>query len=186
VRAHIGAALSTNSLRIIVPPQVMIQMLVGEAGGQPYDVEQQSILVSARNRFDDGDFPPKSSTWQGVLTSPGQYDGLPNGTTNGPERELNNAARVFSGEVGDIVAGAQCYWSPTNAQWAIVQTALQSGTANMPLNTNSKCWTNATRQLVYKASIGLNVSGGANYAGAPAFVFARKRLSNAPAVVQIP
>ena len=187
VRAQVGSTASTNSTKIVIPPQIMIKMIVGEAGGQPGDTDQHAILASARNRFGDGMFPGgTTSTWQHVLI-PSQYPGVSNGTTNGPNRELRNAAQIFTGEIGDIVGGTKCYWSPTYSQWLNIQAALQSATKKFPSNTGvSDCWRNLTRQIVYKASIGLNVSGGSTYANAPAFVFLRLRQQNVPAVVQIP
>lgn len=97
VRAQIGSTPSTTSTHTVVPPQVMIKMVVGEAGGQPGDVDQQSILSSARNRFGDGAFPGgTASTWQAVLI-PSQYYGASNGTEDGPDQELRNSAQLFAG-----------------------------------------------------------------------------------------
>lgn len=187
VRANIDTNQSTNSSKVIVPPQIMIKMVVGEAGGQPGDVDQQAILVSARNRFGDSTFPGgKTATWQAVVI-PSQYYGASNPTENGPDQELANAKAVFTNETSDIVAGSKCYWSPTFAQWQVVQQTIQSGTTTFPANTGAPaCWTASKRQIVYKASIGLNVSGGPNYQNAPAFVFVRQRQSSQPAAVQIP
>lgn len=187
VRAQVGSTQSTNSTKIVVPPQIMIKMVIGEAGGQPGDVDQQSILVSARNRFGDSAFPGGTAqTWQAVLV-PSQYYGASNGTTDGPDQELRNAAQVFTGEVADTVAGSKCYWSPTNSQWANVQAALNSGTKKFPPATGAPgCWQSQTRQIVYKSSMGVNISGGPNYNTAPAFVFLRLRpQNNDPAVIQI-
>lgn len=186
VRARVGAVSSTNSTQIVVPPQVMIKMLVGEAGGQPDDVDQHSILVSARNRFGDRRFPGgRDGTWQAVLI-PAQYYGASDPTTNGPDRELRNAADVFTGTIGDIVATSKCYWSPTFAQWQNVQAAIMSGTTTFPTGTGAPdCFQSTRRQIVHKTSIGLNTRGGV-YSNAPAFVFIRERGVNDPAVVSIP
>lgn len=188
VRAQVGSTPSTTSTRIVVPPQVMIKMVVGEAGGQPGDVDQQSILSSARNRFGDSAFPGgTASTWQAVLI-PSQYYGASNGTEDGPDQELRNSAQVFTGEVADIVAGCKCYWSPTNTQWTSIQAALKSGTKKFPTRTGAPgCWQAQARQIVVKASVGLNISGGTNYSTAPAFVFLRLLpRNNDPAVIEIP
>lgn len=188
VRAQVGQTVSTNSVKIVVPPQIMVKVIVGEAGGQPGDTDQQAIIVTGRNRFGDSGFPGgTTATWQAVLV-PAAYYGANNGTTNGPDQELRNASKVFTGEIGDIIGGAKCYWSPTNSQWSIIQAALQSGTKQFPSGTGVPgCWQNQKRQIVYKASVGLNVSGGNNYSNAPAFVFLRLLPhNNDPAVVQIP
>jgi hypothetical protein len=101
---------------------------------------------------------------------------------------LRNAAQVFTSEVGDIVGGSECYWSPTNSQWQKIQAALQSGTKKFPSGIGAPgCWQGQTRQIVYKSSIGLNISGGTNYDAAPAIVSLRLRPQDtAPAVVEIP
>lgn len=165
----------------------MIRMVVGEAGGQSGDIDQQAILVSARNRFGDRDFPGgRTATWQAVLI-PSQYYGASDPTENGPEQELRNAAEVFTSQIDDIVGGSKCYWSPTYAQWQIVQAALQSATTQYPTGTGGPvCYQANKRQIVYKASIGPNISGGPLYANAPAFVFVRERPPSQPAAVQIP
>jgi hypothetical protein len=171
----------------------MIKTLVGEAVGQPGDTDQYVILSTAANRFDDPAFPGKPGsefpgtprTWQAVL-SPDFY-GAANGTTNGPARELRNAAQAYTGQIGDIVGGAKCLWSPDNAEWAIILAALNSGTKKFPTVTRAPdCWASLPRQIIRKVSVGLNVSGGPNFSEAPAFVFMRLRSQNAPAVVQIP
>jgi hypothetical protein len=185
VRANVGTTSSTNATKIVVPPQIMIKVVVGEAGGQPGDIDQQSLLAVGRNRFGDRDFG-RPATWQAVLI-PSQFYGANDPTTDGPAQELQNSAKVFTGEVGDIIGGSKCYWSPTNAQWANIEAAFISGTKTEPANAGiPDCWSGKPRQIVDKASVGLNVSGGANYNQAPAFVFLRQRTKNDPAVVQIP
>lgn len=187
VRAQIGATQSSNTTQVVVPPQVMIKTVVGEAGGQPGDIDQQSLLSVALNRFGDSAFPGGTgATWQGVLI-PSQFYGASNGTTNGPTRPLNNSAKLFTGEVGDIIGGAKCYWSPTNSQWSKIQNALSPPTTSFPGGTGAPgCWSGQPRQIVYKASVGTNVSNGNQYNNAPAFVFLRLRQATDPAVVQIP
>jgi hypothetical protein len=96
----------------------MIRTVIGEAGGQPGDVDQQSLLAVGRDRFGDRDFG-RPTTWQQVLI-PSQFYGANDTTADGPDQELRNAALVFTSEVGDIVGGAKCYWSRRNAEWAII------------------------------------------------------------------
>jgi hypothetical protein len=104
----------------------------------------------------------------------------------GPERPLRNAARVFTGEIGNIVGGAKCHWSPEAAEWQIIQAALISKTTVFPSGLKTPgCWQSLPRQIVYTSGISLNSRGGV-YANAPAFVFLRKRQATAPAVVEIP
>jgi hypothetical protein len=195
VTSNVGNVKSSNSTNVTVPPQVMIQMLVGEAGAQAgsSDLSQPSIAVSARNRFGDSNFPGGTAgTYQTVMV-PGQYAGLslPAAVqaTSGVNPELQNAADVFSGTTGPIIpTGAKCYWSPTSAQWAIIKTALQTGATKEPANIGTPdCWSppshlpsGKSRQIVYKTSVGMNQSGG-KYAGAPAFVFLQLSSTGSPA-----
>jgi len=184
VQSQVGSRTSQNSAKIVVPPQIMIQTVVSEAGGQPGDIDQQSLLVVARNRFGDGQFAQGATAWQQQL---GTSDFTQSTTTNGPDRPLNNSSQVFTGDVGDIVGGGKCYWSPTNSQWSRIQTALGSGTTTFPNNTGVPgCWSTQPRQIVYKSSVGLNVSNSSQYRNAPVFVFLRLRQSTDPAVIQIP
>jgi hypothetical protein len=185
--AVVNGQTSSNSVQITVPPQILIQMLVGEAVGQtgPGDTSQLAIASSAKNRFGDSNFPGgTTATYQAVII-PNQYFGASNTTPNGPEPELSNAVSIFNGTTGDIVGGSKCYWSPTAAQWAIVQQALNTNAAAFPDNTGAPgCWAGQGRQIVYKTSVGTNTRGG-DFAGAPAFLFLRQS-SATPVVVQIP
>ena len=102
-------------------------MLVGEASGLN-NTAQWAIGRAAQNRFGDSAFPGGvGSTWQGVVV-PSEFYGASNGTSNGPTPELENAVELFTGQVGDIVAGAKCFWSPKYAQWQNILAALQSQT----------------------------------------------------------
>jgi hypothetical protein len=68
VRSNVGSYQSNNAAKVVVPPQVMVRMVLGEAGGQPADLDQLSVLVSARNRFGKREFPGgRAATWQDVL-----------------------------------------------------------------------------------------------------------------------
>jgi hypothetical protein len=154
-------------------------MVNGEAGGQPADVDQLSILSSAHNRFGNRDFPGgRQRTWQDVLTANEYYGVRTDFTADGPDQELRNSASIYAGDTGDIVGGSACYWSPTTTQWARVQQLKTDGTATL---TNAivtemgapTCWSsNDQRQIVVKTSVGINARGGV-YQDAPAFVFMR-------------
>jgi hypothetical protein len=167
----------------------IIQFLAGEARGQvgPGDESQPAIAVSARNRFGDAAFPGGTAqTYQAVLIE-SQYYGVTNTTANGLQPELDNAVGVYTETTGAIVANSKCYWSPTTAQWATVQQALNSKTTTFPSNVGAPgCWSGQPRQIVYKTSVANNNRGG-NYAGAPAFLFLQKiPQANVPAVIEIP
>ncbi len=187
--ATTGGKVSTGSTQIVVPPQILIKMLVGEAGGQTAagDMTQPAIGVAARNRFDDPDFD-SPSTYQAAIV-PEQFEGLnnpvANALENGPEPPLTHASGVFSNAIGAIVENATCFWSPTTAEWTIVQAALDSGTTTFPENVGDPdCYLPNERQALVKTSVADNASGGES-AGAPAFLFIQQRDSTAPAVRRI-
>ncbi len=187
--ATTNGKVSTGSTKIVVPPQILIKMLVGEAGGQSAagDMTQPAIGVAARNQFGDADFG-SPSTYQAAII-PEQFDGLndpvANALANGPEPPLTHAAGVFSNVVGAIVENATCFWSPTTAEWTIVQAALDSGTTTFPENLfDPDCYDASERQILIKTSVADNASGG-NKEGAPAFLFIQERDPTAPAVRRI-
>jgi hypothetical protein len=174
---------SSGDTTITIPPQILIKMIIGEAGGET-DTAMRAVGVAARNRIYPSQDPlfPGQGTYQTAII-PSQFQGATNATTNGPEPPLTHAADVYDQRVGDIVAGSRCFWSPTAPQWATVQTALQSGTTTFPSGTGgTTCYADpAQRQIVYKVSVGNNSNG----CGAPAFLFLRPRSASDPAVVQI-
>jgi hypothetical protein len=133
----------------------------------------------------DPDFGNLTS-WQAIISAPNQF--APDGTTNGPTQELDNAALLFTNQIGNIVGnGVKCFWSPTYAQWQNIAAALQSQTTVFPANVGtSGCWEmqGNMRQIIHNGSVGLNTSGG-DFAGAPAFVFLRlKGDPSDPAVIE--
>jgi hypothetical protein len=185
VRATVNGVQS-NGIQIAVPPQLLIQLLHGEAGGQN-DWSQQAVGRTAFNRMGDPDFG-NHTTWQAVITAPNQFNGIPDPTMDGPTQELNNAGLLFTGQIPNIVGnGAKCFWSPTFAEWQNIAAALQSQTTVYPANVGSSgCWSaqGNMRQIIYNAATGTNMRGGV-YAGAPAFVFLRlKGDPTDPAVVE--
>ena len=119
--------------------------------------------------------------------------------TNQPE--LNYAAEIYSGATTVDILNCEAYWSPTNAQFATLQSWAQANTpANAisddswsnPSNPSSvgapKLWLDEPKQAVIKGSIKINArTDSDNYNGAPAFVLFREAPSvTAPAVITIP
>lgn len=161
-------------------------MIQGEAGGQHDDTLEQALLSAARNRFGNSGFGNGNlHTWQVVLGST-DFQGTNTTISNGPDMELANAASVYSGDVGDIVAGAACFWSPLNWEWDEILYALDVPTAPFPSGLRAPgCFGNVPKQIVYKTSIGLNLNPDSNQA--PAFIFLRPRPNPGDRVViQIP
>jgi len=178
---------------VTVPPQIMIQTLIGEAGAQtaPGDATMPSLLLVAENRFGDGAFPGgAAATWQAVLV-PSQFYGASNGTTNGVEPELDYAAQVFSWTTPvSIPPGCKGYWSPTNGQFATLQGWMQ--TPASAVNWSSvgapqfSAWSGQPKQAVIKTSIANNV-GVPGSTAAPAIVlFQLAPSGSAPAVITVP
>ena len=188
VFAAAAGVTSQNWVEVTVPPQILVQLLHGEAGGQTGegDMSQVSVGVVARQRFYDPDFG-NHSTHYGVITAPNQF--APNlNLSSGPDLVLGNAAKVYTNHPSTIgiVEDAKCFWSPTVAQWNVVQAALQSQTTQFPQGTGAPdCWATQPRQILYKTSIGPNTNPPPQQ-GAPAFLFLRKRSPAEPAVRQIP
>ena len=192
--ANSAGANTSNTLWIAVPPQIMIQTEVGEAGGQtaPGDASMPAILLVAQNRFGDNLFPGgMTGTWQAVLV-PKEFYGASNKTANGVQPELNYAAEVFGGTSNvSIPMGCEGYWSPTDTQFATLQTwaSQQAGSISDSSWPNSvgapnfPAWNGHPKQAVIKSSIFTN----AGYDTAPAFVlFQLAPSATAPAVITIP
>ncbi len=176
---------TSNTANLEIPPQVLIQVLYGEAHGQAAigdTVSEPAVGSSIKDRFGHSEFPGGSvSTYQAVIVS-SQYNGINTSITTGVEPELDVAVSLFNGTQGDTVAGSPCLFSPTASGWASIQAALNSGTTTVPNVTNDPQCYGSNRQLVYKSSIGNNANGN----GAPAFIFERQKSSSSnPAVVQI-
>jgi hypothetical protein len=186
VFAAAGATTTTNLTQVVVPPQILLQMMYGEAHGQAAmygaaDPSEQAVGVAARNRFGDTQYFSGSTTYQNAITL-SQFNGINTSITTGTVPELANAAAVFGGTSAVSVANAKCFFSPTAAGWALIQAALNSGTTVLPVAAKDpKCY-RANRQFVYKQSISANVNG----SGAPAFIFEQWRSPTAPAAIQIP
>jgi hypothetical protein len=186
--ACVSGVCAQQGTTINIPPQVLIQVLYGEAHGQAVSgdsVSEPAIGSSMKNRFGNSLFPGGSTaTYQAVIIS-SQYAGINTSITTGVSPELGVAVNLFDGTQTDTVAGSPCFFSPDAAGWTAIQAALKSGTTTVPnVNFDPKCYAkfNPGEQMVYKSSIGLNVNGD----GAPAFIFERQKSSNSdPAVVEI-
>ena len=180
--------------QLVVPPQVMIQTLVGEAGAQvdSGDDTMPAVLLVAKNRFGDSAFPGGSAaTWQGVLV-PGQFYGASNPTATGVQPELRYASEVFAATTGvTIPAGCEAYWSPTNSQFSTLQawTTRQANSiadSDWPTLVGAPgLWNGRPKQAVIKSSIANNKR--TQYTSAPAIILFRPALTGTdPAVVTIP
>lgn len=129
-----------------------------------------------------------ATEFQGLNSPQGQV-------LNGVQPTLNNASSVYARVVSDFIGGSQCFWSPTLAQWQIVQSAFNSGTTIFPPGTGEPgCYRiiqGIEPQIVIVNSVGQSTRGGI-WAGAPAFLFTRSRNVNPldgpvpPAVVRLP
>jgi len=196
VLGYYGASVSTTPTTIYIPPQMIgIQMYSETYMGQ-YDgisnIPELSVATAAQNRFSQSGFTTNGvamTNWQTLSQVAQCCTPAP-----GQEPELDNAVQVFTGALGDIVGGAACYWSPSNAEYAILQSALSTGSTSYPSGlSDPKCFTygsnpfGSTTQVVLKASMPPNIRtdvGGYNLA--PAFAFEGQRSPGAPFVVTVP
>lgn len=177
-----STACSQNSSTITIPPQVLIQVLYGEAHGQAVSgdtVSEPAIAASIQNRFNNSGFG-SPTTWQAIVIS-SQYNGIATSITNGQQPELTVAVSAYDGVSSDIVAGSPCFFTPDSAGFAAIQSAFNSSATTVPtVNYDPRCY-GSNRQLVWKTSIGNNI----HLQGVPAFIFERAKVGSA-AVVQIP
>ena len=189
ISAKAGVVAAKNNVTVIMPPQVMIQTEVGEAGAQTAkgDAAMPSLLLVAGNRFGDSDFPPLSHSWQTTLSDPKQFYGDKNETLNGVYPELDYAAAIFNGTTTiTLPAACECYWSPTDAQFAGIMAAYKSGTTIEPANVGAPgCWAGKKHQIVIKTSVQNNRSVKASL-NSPAFVFYQVAPAGSKAVIEIP
>ena len=187
-QACVSGACASQLTTTNVPPQVLIQVLYGEAHGQAASgdsVSEPAIGSSIKDRFGRSEFPGgSSSTYQAVIVS-SQYVGIATSVTTGVEPELDVAVSLFNGTQADSVAGSPCFFSPNANDWTAVENAYLSGTTTVPsLSTDPGCYKNAApgRQIVIKDSEPDNINGN----GAPAFLFEKQKTSDSdPAVVAI-
>jgi hypothetical protein len=194
VEAAVGGTTTGNLTQIVIPPQILLQVMYSEAHGQSAqygsaDLSEQAIGVTIRNRFGDSQWFRGSTTYQNSIT-PAQFRNLNSTLTTGsdaqgmPTAELTNAAAVYGGSSTVSVGNAKCFFSPNAVDWLRLQTALAKGTLIRPTITKVNepgCFA-IHRQYVYKASISTNING----SGAPAFIFEQWRNLTDPAVIQIP
>ncbi|HXG65560.1 MAG TPA: Ig-like domain-containing protein, partial [Blastocatellia bacterium] len=183
VRPGVSGQVSLKQSRVVVPPQVLLQMMRSEARGLPSSTVRILLGWSMRNRFNDSQYFPGQTTYQAAIAADATRD-----TTllTGEQPELNDAVSVFDGFL-DVASGSQGFWSPTESQWATVRTLF--GTTTMPDRSATGIpffyGGDRTRtQIVYFSSVGTNdrLYPGR---GVPTFLFVRKRQSSQPAAVQI-
>ncbi|MGB6669786.1 MAG: hypothetical protein WBE73_15685, partial [Candidatus Acidiferrum sp.] len=164
-QACVSGACASQLTTTSVPPQVLIQVLYGEAHGQAASgdtISEPAIGSSIKDRFGRSEFPGgTASQYQAVITS-GQYDGINTAIMTGVQPELNVAVSLFNGNQSDTVSGSPCFFSPTAADYTAIESAFLSGTTTVPqLNKDPGCYALSSpgRQIVIKNSIPNNVNG---------------------------
>lgn len=177
-----STACSSSSSAISIPPQVLIQVLYGEAHGQAVSgdsVSEPAIAGSIKDRLNNSGFG-SPATWQAAITS-SQFNGIATQITTGQQPELTVANAAYNLSAPDITGGSPCFFTPDAAGFAAIQNAYNTSTSTVPtVNFDPKCY-GSNRQFVWKTSIGNNVA----LPGVPAFIFERQKVGSA-AVVQIP
>ena len=182
VNPDIGGRRSQLQSIVIVPPQILLQMMLNEARGLSSTSVRKYLGFAMKNRFGDSQYFPGQNTFASAINAGATHDAT---LTTGDQPYLDDAATVFwdTSGGGDPTFGCQGFWSPTASQWQTVQQALNNGTTTLPggigipFNYNGH---NELTQVVYLSSVGQS-----NTQNAPSFLFVRKRSAGNPAVVQI-
>jgi Big-like domain-containing protein len=178
VQPSVGTSVSPRESRVIVPPQILLQMMRNEARGLSSTTVRSLIGWALRNRFNDSQFFASQTSYQAAITAGATIDIR---LIKGEQPELDSAAGVFDGFI-DTSQGSQGFWSPTPQQWQTVQTAM--GSSTLPANVGAPGFISSyPRQYVYFPSVGDNPIHRPMFA--PSFLFVRKRPAGQPAVVQI-
>ena len=196
VSGAIGQSATKNALYAVVPPDILVRELWGEANAQVTIGDQVSELAignAIRQQFGDAQYFPKFNNYQDMNTGTNQgFNGLDRcgtGCLSGVQHSVEtiNAAYIYGGinTPATDVADSKCFISPDPHDWQIISAALQTPTSVFPgpLHVKPTCWHVEHRQLVYKASVGNN----AGYASpVPAFIFEQWRDPSYPSVIKIP
>ncbi|MFQ5663804.1 MAG: hypothetical protein ACE5HL_08230 [Terriglobia bacterium] len=178
-RASADGVPSTNTTTVRIPPQKIIQMIEAEAGGTGNNSAMTAVAIVARNRIRDTQFFDSDTTYQNTIRS-GQFAFT--GTATGIQPELNIAVGVFTGATQDNTCGSLAFWSPTPAEWQIVQDAIASGQTDFPPGTGAPNFQDpfqSRRQIVHIQAVGFKADG------QPNFLFLRSRSLTVPAAVQL-
>jgi len=171
---------------VIVPPQILLQMMRAEAGGLPSLDARLFIGWAIRNRFNDAMFGAPTSYYAAITCANcAAYNA---NLLTGQQPELDASASVFNGATGDPTYGSQGWWSPTFTQWQNVRSLLNSNppTTDLPADrsvTGISFFYGGDRtrtQIVYFSSV-----GSSNTVDAPAFLFVRRRNPSDPAAVKL-
>jgi hypothetical protein len=191
VSGSIGQSSTQNAIDVVVPPQILIQVLYGEAHGQAVSgdsVSEPAIGATIRNRLGDTVYYPGVNTYQGAITA-NQFNGINTSITSGTSPELSNAALIYGGVTTAAmnVANAKCFFSPDAAGWSQIRAALSNPNMTVvpTVTSDPGCFSRPSvrnEQFIYKTSIGNNANGN----GAPAFIFVQRKKFSDPAVIQIP
>jgi hypothetical protein len=99
---------------VIVPPQILLQMMRAEAREISSSTVRRYLGWAIRNRFNDPTFLSGQTTYYAVIVTYNQA-AKDTGLINGQEPELSDAASVFNGYI-DEVEGCHGFWSPTPDQ----------------------------------------------------------------------
>jgi hypothetical protein len=182
VNPDIGGRRSQLQSIVIVPPQILLQMMLNEARGLSSTTVRKYLGFAMKNRFGDSQYFSGQNTFAAAINAGATHDAS---LTTGDQPYLDDAVTVFwdTSGGGEPTHGCQGFWSPTTSQWQTVQQALNSGTTTLPSGIGipfNYGGHNELTQVVYLPSVGQS-----NTQNAPSFLFVRKRTPGNPAVVQI-
>lgn len=183
---------SSNFTRVVIPPEDQVKQMLGSAIAyaqipslDPSQVAQTSVSIAAKNRFGNSAFSCNGTvpaSWKDLANCGSNNIETYNGSYR-PMVTVQNAANVFLGLVpGTFVGGATCYWSPTNGQFASVQSVFNQGAQPFDITTigGPTCFSPqfypTDPQILWKTSEPYSTLPNNN--AAPAFLFVRLRPSS--------
>ncbi|MBI2980924.1 MAG: hypothetical protein HYY44_01235 [Deltaproteobacteria bacterium] len=186
-------------VQITIPPQKLIQILFGEAGGQlareasrgEFDVKSSSVSVTGdalgaviRNRIrmpvNPGD-ENNDRYLDAVLRSSLRNDD----DLIAYDQSVLTAVDIFNEETEDPTEGAFAFYSPTDEEYLVLRAALETADVTLPdgAGTSDAKFPNLApvQVLILK-----EIATATSRTNRPSFVFVRERDSAEPAVTDVP
>lgn len=237
IRCAVDGIAMEDAYEVTIPPQMLIQILIAEAGQQIDDEAQLgwdawggSVLLNSssptgnaigqviRNRIElinsrdnpalfnadesDYDYNPPASYYDAVIMADGQFSPVdPDDPTYdifdstqdrnflddewlvAYDQAVLTAAGVFNGDTDDTTAGAFAFRSPTDDEWDAIAQAWTLHHSDIP---DGAGFSDETFPSLAPIQILIHPDVWTYGDGRPAFVFARRRTEDVPAVVNTP
>lgn len=194
----LNSIFKSNVANVTVPPQPLIQVIVGEAQGQN-DLAQSAVAVVIRNRIRSTlRFNENRKTYGGEVTAPGQFASTSTSrfinaalrssaqSQAAYDSALRNAAAVFDLRQGATLGGALAFGSP-----GALPSAQRQAELSKLQNALNQCQRVSANSLAFDRRWFPVLSGDVqamivNGIAADVFVFVRPRPANGCAVLSVP